>query len=182
MLRRTMLQILKISSLLVSVITFSAFAASQSDFTKNIEIDSRYSAVNAIKRTSIFREDVHIVQGTLTIDAEEVEVIASNGKGQEVFVAKGSPATYRQTLDNGSVISAQANEIQYRVIDRTLTLSGQAELQQDSSKVQSDTIVFNIEKQELVAQGGNTSEDRVRTIFNPSDFPAINSEQSKELQ
>lgn len=181
MLKHIMKPLKKSNVLLLLAMSLSNLVnASNNDFAKSIEIDSRYSAVNAKQKTSIFREDVHIVQGSLAIDAEEVEVIAGEGKGKEVFVARGTPATYTQTLQNGSVVSASANEIRYEVTDRTLTLSGSAELSQDSSKVQSNIIVFNIEKQELIAQADAEKEQRVKTIFNPSDFGTLAPEQTKE--
>lgn len=184
MLKRNILSTNKMKRVLLGLLVLaassSAFAAiSQSDFNKNIEINSRYSVVNAMRKISTFSEDVHIVQGSLKIDADKVEVIATNGKGNEVFIATGKPATYQQTLENGSVISAKANEIRYQIVDRTLTLTGTAELQQNSSKVQSDLIVFNIDKQELVAQGDSDTNNRVKTIFNPSDFNGIDTEKLK---
>jgi len=184
MLKRNILSISKIkrglATLLILIAPTSTFAAiSQSDFNKNIEINSRYSVVNAMRKTSTFSEDVHIKQGSLKIDADKVEVIATMGKGNEIFIATGRPATYQQTLENGSVILAKANEIRYQIVDRTLTLTGTAELQQNSSKVQSDVIVFNIDKQELVAQGDSATNNRVKTIFNPSEFNGIETQELK---
>lgn len=144
--------------------------AGQEDFNLPIKVDSKSQFVDGKTKTSIFREDVHITQGSLTILADEVEVIAALGEGKEVFIARGNPASYSQKMDDGSDISAMAEEIKYEVDTRTLTLDGQAELQQNSSMVKGESIVFNMELEQLVAQGTDESEGRVTTIFRPDSI------------
>lgn len=143
--------------------------ATTDDFKQLIKVDSKFNFVDGKKKTSIFRENVHITQGSLTIDADEVEVLASEGKGKEVFVAKGAPAKYQQTLDDGSNIRALANEIHYQVSNRILTLRGSAELHQNNSMVKGKSIVFNMELEQLLAQGSDENDGRVITIFQPDN-------------
>lgn len=144
--------------------------AGQKDFEQPIKVDSKSQFVDGKTKTSIFRDDVHINQGTLNIDADEVEVIAGQGEGKEIFIARGNPASYSQTMDDGRDIKAMANEIRYEVASRTLTLDGSAELQQDSSMVKGESIVFNMELEQLIAQGTDAEEGRVTTIFQPDSL------------
>ena len=144
----------------------NAFADKQ-DFEKPITVDSKTQFVDGKSKTSIFKGDVHITQGSLKIDADEVEVNASNGEGKEVFIARGTPAVYSQTMDDGSDIRAVANEIKYQVTNRTLTLTGSAELHQNSSMVQGNSITFNLDKQQLEAKGQGDGKGRVITVFRP---------------
>ena len=106
------------------------------------------------------------------IEADEVEVIASEGSGREIFIARGKPASYSQTLEDGTPVSAKANEIRYEVINRTISLSGNAELQQDTSKVQGDNITFDMITEQLLATGGagENGEGRVTTVFTPESI------------
>ncbi|WP_232359150.1 lipopolysaccharide transport periplasmic protein LptA [Paraneptunicella aestuarii] len=151
----------------VAVGCISLVQADSQDFKLPITVDSKSQFVDGKSKTSIFKEDVHISQGSLKIDAEEVEVNASQGEGKEVFIARGNPAIYSQTMDDGSDIRAVANEIRYQVSNRTLTLTGDAELHQNSSMVKGNSITFNLDKQQLSAEGQNGEEGRVVTVFRP---------------
>ena len=153
----------------LSLAASNAFAG-KDDFKLPIKVDSKSQFVDGKTKTSIFRDDVHITQGSLVILADEVEFIAGLGEGKEVFIARGKPASYKQQMDDGSDISAEAEEIKYEVATKTLTLEGLAELQQNSSMVKGDSIVFNMELEQLVAQGTDESEGRVTTIFRPDSI------------
>lgn len=139
--------------------------AGEKDFDLPIKVDSQSNFFDGKTKTSIFRTDVKIRQGSLEILADEVEVTAEQGEGREVFIARGSPARYSQQLDDGSNISAAGDEIRYEVSNRTLTLTGSAELKQDGSQVASDSIVFNMESEQLIAQGDESKQGGVTTIF-----------------
>lgn len=146
----------------------SVFAqADNSDFKQPITVDSKTQFVDGKRKTSVFREDVHVRQGSLKIDADEVEVNAANGEGREIFIARGNPAVYSQTMDDGSDIRAVAQEIKYQTDNRTLTLSGAAELHQNSSMVKGESITYNLDKQQLLAEGEAGENGRVITIFRP---------------
>lgn len=138
--------------------------AGQKDFDLPMKIISNFQTVDGKRKTSIFKEDVRITQGSLSIDADEVEVMASLGEGKEIFIARGNPASYTQTMDDGKTITAKAAEIKYSVESRTLDLTGDAELIQDSSMVQGGSITFNLEKEQLIA-GGDGKNNRVTTVF-----------------
>lgn len=140
--------------------------AGQEDFKLPIKVDSKTQFVDGKRKTSIFKEDVHVTQGSLTIDADEVEVIADQGEGLEVFIARGNPAAYSQKMDDGSTVTAKAQEIRYQVATRTLELRGGAELIQDASRVQGEEISFNLESKQLMA-GNDSGESRVTTVFQP---------------
>jgi len=155
---------------------FSALA-DNSDFKQPITVDSKTQFVDGKRKTSIFREDVHVRQGTLKIDADEVEVNATLGEGREIFIARGNPAVYSQTMDDGADIRAVAQEIKYQTANRTLTLSGSAELHQNSSMVKGESITYNLDKRQLLAEGMAGENGRVITVFRPE---AVESQQSGE--
>ncbi|MCY7294823.1 lipopolysaccharide transport periplasmic protein LptA [Alteromonas sp. a30] len=156
---------------LCCVLSVNAVNAKDDDFKKPITVDSKSHFVDGKRKTSIFREDVHVQQGSLAIDADEVEVNASKGEGKEVFIARGKPAVYTQDMEDGSTIKAVASEIRYQVSTRTLKLSGEAELHQNSSMVKGESITFNLDKQQLLAEGQDGENGRVTTVFNPESQP-----------
>jgi lipopolysaccharide export system protein LptA len=142
----------------------SAFAG-KDDFQQQIAIDSGYQKADGINKTSIFIENVNITQGSLSINADEVSVLKGEGDNNEVFIAIGQPATYSQKLDDGTLVQASANKIEYISTLKTITLEGNAKLSQDGFKSEGEVIRFNIEKEALEAIGG--SNGRVKTVFKP---------------
>lgn len=168
MYRPSIMKPLLLSLLLIGVALSPLTMAGKDDFKLPIKVDSKTQFVDGKRKTSIFKEDVHISQGSLKIDADEVEVIAEEGKGKEIFIARGKPAVYSQIMDDGSSITAKANEIRYQVDTRMLDLRGAAELYQDASMVKGEKISFNLEKEQLIA-GSEGGESRVTTVFQPED-------------
>ena len=148
-----------------------AISADQSDFAKEISIVSESQFLDGKNKISIFKDNVYITQGSMEIRADELEVIATEGDGREIFIARGNPAVYAQNMDDGSRVSAQANTITYEVMSRAITLDGNAQLVRDTSLVEGDLIQFDMEKEQLVAQSNNSGQDRrVTTIFRPEAF------------
>lgn len=162
------------------LLTSTVLYAGQSDFDKPITVDAKSQFVDGKNKTSVFKEDVHITQGSMEIRADEVEVIATDGEGREVFIARGNPAIYAQDMDDGSRVSAQANVITYEVQSRAITLDGAAQLIRDTSMVQGDLIQFDMEKEQLLAQSGDDEETRVTTVFRPETFRDLQNDEKTE--
>lgn len=156
---------------LLALTVSPACLAGKTDFDLPIKVDSKSQLIDGINKTSKFWQDVNISQGSLTINADEVEVIASAGKGNEIFIARGTPAIYSQQMDDGSAITAQAREIKYQVAISTISLKGNAQLQRDSSVVKGESITFDMVKEQLLAEGSGNQDGRVTTIFGPENLP-----------
>ena len=161
---------------LVFAVVFSTFLstsvqAKESDFSKEIKIDARKQSMDMKNNVLTFNGDVVVIQGSLTIKAETLKVFSESADkdGNEIIIATGKPATYSQQLDNGKPISAKANQIRYEVTGRKLKLSGNSELNQNDSLVKGEVINYNLEKQELMAEGGSQDTGHVTTIFMPKD-------------
>ncbi len=165
--------------ILISLSLFSWWSwAGPKDFQQPIKVDAKSQFVDGKNKISLFKDDVRIVQGSLEIHAKEVEVNASKGEGKEVFIARGKPAHYQQKMEDGTLVKAQANEIRYEVNKRTISLKGNAELQQDTSSVKGDTISYDMSKEQLLATSGkDNSEGRVTTVFRPETVKEISDQE-----
>ncbi|MDP5030654.1 MAG: lipopolysaccharide transport periplasmic protein LptA [Paraglaciecola sp.] len=141
--------------------------AGKDDFSKTIEIASQQSFLDRIAKKSIYKGNVLITQGTLVLKADEMEIDAGAGQDKEVFIATGSPAEYSQMQENGKLVRATANKIEYHRQTRTLSLEGNAEVEQNSSSVKGNSIVFNMELEQIMAQGQDQNSGRVITILQP---------------
>ncbi len=148
-------------------------AAEQSDFKKPIEVKAESQFLDGKNKKSVLIDNVQIVQGSLNILADRVEVEATEGKGKEVFIATGKPAIYKQKLDDGRTVEARAFEIRYEVSNRTIGLTGNAELIQNSSVVKGDSIVYNMVKEQLMAKGDGSGDGRVTTVFSTETIDAL---------
>lgn len=147
------------------LLSASAVQAAPADYTQPVDVRADFWEASIQDNISIYRENVEVRQGTMLIKAARLEANASAGRGNEVLIASGTPATYSQTLEDGKAVSAQANEIRYDLASRTLTLTGNAELSQSGSQVQSAVIRYNIITQQLSAESEQNR--RVTTIFTP---------------
>ena len=163
-------------------IASGAVLASEDDFSQPIKIGSNTQFIDGKNKTALYKEDVLITQGSLVIKADEVEVIATDGSRREIFIARGKPASYSQSLEDGTPVSAKANEIRYEVVNRTISLAGSAELQQDTSKVQGDKITFDMITEQLLATGGagKNGEGRVTTVFTPETIRKTSSKKDNK--
>lgn len=142
--------------------------AFNADYSLPIAINSDNNETSIKENVSIYTDNVEIRQGSLNIKADRLEINATAGKGNEIFIATGSPVQYRQILDGDLPVTASAAEIRYDLASRTLTLSGNAELSQSGSQVQAAVIRYNIETQQISAESGEQKK-RVTTIFTPEN-------------
>jgi lipopolysaccharide export system protein LptA len=139
--------------------------ASDDDFSQPIRVDAKTTFADGIKKMTILKDGVRITQGSLIILADEVRVDAALGEGNEVFIALGAPAQYSQTIQDGSQVAAQAREIRYTVNNKTIQLLGAAQLKQNSSQVNGETIIFDMQNEQFSALGDKNTESRVSAVF-----------------
>ncbi|MCX2982455.1 lipopolysaccharide transport periplasmic protein LptA [Halieaceae bacterium IMCC14734] len=117
---------------------------------------------------TLYRGNVTIRQGTLRIDAQEVNIFDIETQADKI-VATGSPARIEQqrTLE-GAVMHAEGNTIEYFKEEERVFIRENAMLEQDGSIVQSDTIEYFI-NQELVKaatdQSVGDSKSRVEVVI-----------------
>jgi lipopolysaccharide export system protein LptA len=146
----------------------SAAAQGKADFEQNIEIVSERDWFDIQNKIAVFEENAVITQGTLRITADHLEVAEDEATGERSFTAEGSPATYQQQLEDGSLIQASAKTIRYDENAQLLTMSGDVVVTQAGSQIQGHEIVYNFATQQMRAIRGEDESDRVTTIFQPS--------------
>jgi lipopolysaccharide export system protein LptA len=140
------------------------------DFLLPVTAKAKNQSVDGKTRTSIFINNVVIRQGSLEILADKVVADATAGKGKEVIIAIGRPASYQQRLEDGSLVTASANEIKYQVELQTISLKGKAAILQNDIKVNGDSIVFNMAKEQIMASTDANSDETVTTVLSPGAF------------
>ncbi|PTC00464.1 lipopolysaccharide transport periplasmic protein LptA [Thalassospira xiamenensis] len=145
----------------------AALAQGQDDFSKPIKINADDESFDIKRNLAIFTNNVVISQGTLLIKADKLIAERDRERQVEMFVATGTPATYQQQLDDGSLIEAQANEIKYDQINQVLTLTGSAEVNQNNSLVRGGVLRYDFVSQTLTSERGEANDEQVETIILP---------------
>ncbi|CAI8165596.1 MAG: Lipopolysaccharide export system protein LptA [Pseudidiomarina mangrovi] len=148
------------------LLSAAVLAQGKSDFAQPIEISSERDFFDLANNIAVFDVNVVIRQGSLEIRADNLRVKRDAAAGTDEFIASGSPASYKQTLEDGSVIEAEAEQINYDQVKQIITLTGKASVAQNNSVIQGNEIIYNFATQQLSANRGEDSE-RVTTIFMP---------------
>lgn len=158
--------------------------AAKKDLTQEITIKSKRQSADLKNKIASYLDDVSINQGSISILADIVQVYSkvnsSTGEKYDTYLAKGKPAVFKQQLEDGSLISLQANEIKYQPDNNTITVSGNAQVKQAGSKMNGDIITYNTLSEKL--EGQSNRDEHVTTILQPAQIKAQqeNSESNKK--
>ncbi len=166
---------------LILGLTAPAIAAKK-DLNQEITIKSKRQSADLKNKIASYLDDVSISQGSISIIADIVQVYSNvndkTGKKSDTYLAKGKPAIFKQQLEDGSLISLQANEIKYQPDQYIITVSGNAQVKQAGSKMNGDIITYNTLSEKL--EGQSNSNEHVTTILQPAQIKA--QQDSSELK
>lgn len=158
---------LSLLSGLLMVLSSTATAQGEADFSKPIELTAGHEELDIKNNKLLLTGNVTVTQGTLVIKADRLEALRNSQQRAETFIAIGSPATYTQQLADGSIIRAQADRITYYQAREVLELVGNALVSQGASRSSAQIITYDLEQQTLKASGEGSENNRVTTIFTP---------------
>ncbi|MBB1269966.1 lipopolysaccharide transport periplasmic protein LptA [Shewanella sp. SR44-3] len=148
--------------------------AKQGDLQQELKVEAVSQKADIKNNQIIFFGPVKVVQGTINIHADELRAFSTSKSPSKVMLAIGNPATFSQELDDGSIGTASAKEIRYDLASRTLTLTGEAKLDQAGNQVTGNSIRYNIKEQQLLAESTGKGQDRVITIIQPENYQDSN--------
>jgi len=115
---------------------------------------------------SIYRGDVKVTQGTLTLTGD-VMTVHSKGNDINKVIIDGSPATYAQLPDNKEeFVRARSTRMEYYTTPDRVVLLGEAEVWQAGDLLKSERIEYNIETDQVNA-GSQKSTGRVKITLQP---------------
>lgn len=164
--KKSRLSLLFLGSLLL-VSPLASIHAKGYDTQQEITIKSNKQAGDLKNKIISYLDNVSITQGSLSITADLVQVIKKSGTNEDSYIAQGNPATFKQRLDDGTLVSLQANKITYEPSVNTITITGNAVLNQEGSEVRGDKITYNTLTEQLEAE--SDSEASVTTILQPKN-------------
>ena len=157
-------------------LAFSSAYAKQADYSQPVTIDADRPLVELAENKVTFSDRVVVKQGTMDLRANKL-VVTRDDKGLQSMTAYGSPATYYQILDSGQPINARAQQINYDIKNRTITLLNNAEVKQNDNVVTGYRIRYFVDKEQMEAQSQG-GKDRVTTTFLPEQLQNMNNDKA----
>ena len=164
-----MIRILSMTSILL--LSPWSVSALESDKFQPIQIQADAAMVDEAAGTSVYRGDVVIEQGTLSVTADEVDIISSESEVIQITAKAGKKpgalAHYDQQINaEGDRVSAEARKITYLIQEKRLHLSGNARLQQVDDIFTGELLYYDLEKGVVNLSSGKTS-NRVNMTIKP---------------
>lgn len=132
------------------------------DRNQALHISADKQEVDLKQGVVIYSGDVKLVQGTLEITAQKIQV--HKGKDQEIesFNAEGSPARYQQQPEaDKPIIHAEAGTINYNVKAEQLVLNSNVSIEQNGSVTKAGHVDYDIKSQTAKFSGNG----RVETVI-----------------
>lgn len=160
----------KLTALLAVALTSPYSAALESDFQQPIHVSSIQQHAKLKTNTVTFTNDVLLTQGSIKITADKLTVIRGTEPNHEIMIAEGNVASFHQIQDDGKPLDAEAKTIRYDVAEGKITLTQSAQVKQLDSKITGTTIVYFIGTEELNVTTDESKQERVKTVFLPSQF------------
>jgi len=111
--------------------------------------------------------NVVITQGTLDIRAAQADIHMKDGEAVRA-VFTGKQATMKQQLDDGSMMNARADKIDYDIKGEIITLTGNYEVVSAQGTNSGQRMVYNTRTGEMNSGGGGEA-GRVRTVIPPKN-------------
>lgn len=147
------------------------FGGARHDASAPVEITSDTLELDQAAGTAVFSGGVRVVQGTLRMASDRLQVFYDEaagdggGSGSGAGKVQRMVATGNVTLSNGSE-AAESKEATYEVAAGTIAMKGDVLLTQGQNALSSQTLAIDLNAGTADLQG------RVKTIFVPGNRPA----------
>jgi len=151
-----------------------------------IIIDSDSNQYDLRTGLTRFSDNVRIQRGAMEVNADEGVVHQTDGRYTliELF---GSPTTWRDRLDDGSVVAGSAAQIRYDVTENVVRLTGNARLTHEQGEFTGEELTYDLDTESLTGRG--TSGNQARVVLegdsigrNGSDDRQAGAEEAEDAQ
>lgn len=144
-----------------------------SDSSKQLTLEAISAEFDEAKGITTYSGQVIMKQGSMLIRADKLVIYGRFDAANKV-IATGKPAYFQQTPNlQAQPVRASADTLEYRIDNETLMLLGNAELDQEGSSLNSNSIEYDVKK--AIVKAGSTQEKenesgRVRMVIPPKTF------------
>lgn len=156
---------------LVLLLMLLAFSASgvEENILSVLDIKADDTSMDLKNNILIYKSNVIINYNNIQIKSDQLKAHRRDklGKNKELFVATGSPATFKGQLKDGSPVIASAQEIRYDAETDTVVFIGQAEIRQNNQSMSANVITYDHLQELITAKKDKNSDQRVHTVLTP---------------
>lgn len=130
-----------------------------------VEIEADEAELSEARDTSIYRGNVRLTRGPLSMRGDELRIYRNPKDGRIEATLSGRPAkaTHRTPGDELPV-TASARRIVYTTIIEILELEGNAQIERGSDRLSGNLVRYDVSNARIEADGGR---ERVRIVINP---------------
>lgn len=121
----------------------------QSGESRAIEFEADSIHYDNNTGSSLYRGNVSVRQGDISLQGDEVEVFSDRGEIRRI-VSRASPSVFLRRTADGN-FSAEAERIEYDAEKRIILLSGNVKIDDGEKMLESGQVVYDLEKQTMVA-------------------------------
>lgn len=138
------------------------------DSSQPIHIGADSASMNDNTGVTIYRGQVEIVQGTMKIRGDQVELYRNADGEVDRIVSIGQPAEFeQQPRADDPVTHAYGLRMEYRVNQQEVTITQQARVEQGQDTFTGERIVYNMDKAIVDAFSSESGEQRVKMVIQP---------------
>ncbi len=154
--------------LLAAAALLSPWAIAQTSETPAlpIEIFGDNGQLDVPSGAYVLTGNVRIVRGTLNVFADEARSFSGDSGEIERVELYGTPTRWNDTLEDGSDVQGQSDQILYDFTTNLITMKGNAEIQNVQGQFSGNQLVYDLDTQNLVGDGG------VRLLIEPATAEA----------
>lgn len=139
------------------------------DRDQPIHIEADNAVRNQKAGITTYSGNVVMDQGSIHIQADKI-VIHSNEKKVSRVIATGKPAQFQQQpAQDKAVVVASGNTLNYQVTEDKLSISENAQVEQDGSLISGDRITYNILRAVVEANSSANTSTRVKVVLQPQN-------------
>lgn len=149
---------------IAAVAAVGAAHARSSDRGKPMDIDAgRQEGTLDDSSPTILSGGVHITQGTLDIQSSTATISTRNGDPSRA-VLTGAPVVLKQQMDDGTPMTARANQVDYDLSTETVVFTGNVVIEQPRGSMSGQRVVYNMKTGRVDSGGQGNGRVKMRIL------------------
>ncbi|RFF29115.1 lipopolysaccharide transport periplasmic protein LptA [Wenzhouxiangella sediminis] len=136
-----------------------------------IGVEAENASYDAGENATHLQGDVRITRGEMEVNADEA--FAYRGEtGYERIELFGSPVRWRTVTEEGGETTGHSNQVIYSLLERTITLVGEAHIEEPRGTYSGERLVYNLDTERVRGEGGVRLSIEPEVVDEPEDSDA----------
>lgn len=127
--------------------------ATQAQSNERIGVDAETVSFDNNRGATHLKDNVRITRGKMEVTADEG--FAYRGEnGYERVELFGAPVRWRTVTEEGGETTGRSNQVIYDLLERTVTLVGEAHIEEPRGTYSGERLIYNLETERVRGEGG----------------------------